>query len=174
ARGALVRPHGRDRACAAHRRLALGTARLRGGSCPRRAGTTARRRRRARAAPHRHVRGTAPHRARADGRARRGDHVSDRPGDWREWATAETEHITSAGQWRRPRSYDPAEPDALVSFASNDYLGLTRHPAVRAAAHAAIDRWGTGAGAARLIVGSRPVHHDLESELAAWKGTEAA
>ena len=61
-----------------------------------------------------------------------------------------------------------------MSFASNDYLGLTHHPAVVAAAHDAIDRWGTGAGAARLIVGSRPVHHELEAELADWKGTEAA
>ncbi len=45
---------------------------------------------------------------------------------------------------------------------------------MKAAAHAAIDRWGTGSGAARLIVGDRPVHHDLEQDLAAWRGTEAA
>jgi 8-amino-7-oxononanoate synthase len=43
-----------------------------------------------------------------------------------------------------------------------------------AAAHAALDRWGAGAGASRLVVGSRPVHSELESELAAWKGTDAA
>jgi 8-amino-7-oxononanoate synthase len=61
-----------------------------------------------------------------------------------------------------------------VSFASNDYLGLANHPAVVAAAHDALDRWGAGAGASRLIVGSRPVHRDLESALAEWKGTEAA
>ncbi len=42
------------------------------------------------------------------------------------------------------------------------------------AAHAAIDRWGTGAGAARLIVGSRPIHSELEHELAAWKHAERA
>jgi 8-amino-7-oxononanoate synthase len=45
---------------------------------------------------------------------------------------------------------------------------------VAAAAHAAIDRWGTGSGASRLVVGARPVHDDLEVELAAWRGTEAA
>jgi 8-amino-7-oxononanoate synthase len=61
-----------------------------------------------------------------------------------------------------------------VAVASNDYLGLTQHPAVVAAAHAALDRWGSGAGAARLIVGSRPVHSELEHALAAWKGTEHA
>jgi 8-amino-7-oxononanoate synthase len=62
----------------------------------------------------------------------------------------------------------------VVSFASNDYLGLTAHPAVAAAAHAAIDRWGTGAGASRLVTGARPVHRELEGALAAWKGAEAA
>src|SRR4029077_15947234 len=61
---------------------------------------------------------------------------------------------------------------AVVSFASNDYLGLTAHPAVIAAAHDALDRWGTGAGSARLIVGSRPIHSELERELADWKGTQ--
>ena len=59
-----------------------------------------------------------------------------------------------------------AEGREVVSYASNDYLGLTQHPAVKAAAVEAIERWGTGSGAARLVVGSRPVHHDLERELA--------
>jgi 8-amino-7-oxononanoate synthase len=45
---------------------------------------------------------------------------------------------------------------------------------VRAAAHEALERWGTGAGASRLVTGSRPVHNELEDELAQWKGTEAA
>ena len=63
---------------------------------------------------------------------------------------------------------------SVVSFASNDYLGLTQHPAVRAAARAAIDAYGTGSGSARLIVGSRPVHSRLEERIAAWRGTEAA
>jgi 8-amino-7-oxononanoate synthase len=93
---------------------------------------------------------------------------------WEEWADLATQQIADAGQWRTPRAFDPAAPEGLVSFASNDYLGLTHHPAVVAAAHDAIDRWGTGAGAARLIVGSRPVHHELEAELADWKQTEAA
>lgn len=94
--------------------------------------------------------------------------------EWDDWADAATRRIVDAGQWRAARAFDPGAPDALVSFASNDYLGLTHHPAVMAAAHDAIDRWGTGAGAARLIVGSRPVHHELEAELAAWKNMEAA
>ena len=94
--------------------------------------------------------------------------------DWDEWVAHTTDRVVDAGQWRAPRAFDPSAPDHLVSFASNDYLGLTHHPAVVAAAHHALDRCGAGAGAARLIVGSRPVHHELEVELAEWKGTEAA
>jgi 7-keto-8-aminopelargonate synthetase-like enzyme len=83
---------------------------------------------------------------------------------WREWAEHETARVRTAGQWRAPRDLDAHGPEGkldgrpVVSFASNDYLGLSQHHAVLAAAHAAIDRWGTGAGSARLIVGSRPVH----------------
>ena len=94
--------------------------------------------------------------------------------EWDEWAALAAQQIVAAGQWRAPRPFDPSDPQGLVSFASNDYLGLFHHPAVAAAAHDAIDPWGTGSGAARLIVGSRPVHHELEAELATWKGTEAA
>lgn len=88
----------------------------------------------------------------------------------------------AAGRWRAIRSFDAFGTTGtlstfdgpVVSFASNDYLGLTAHPEVAAAAHAALDRWGTGSGASRLVTGARPVHAELEAELAAWKGTEAA
>ena len=62
----------------------------------------------------------------------------------------------------------------MVSFASNDYLGLSAHPAVVVAAQNALARWGAGSGASRLVTGSRPIHGELEPALAAWKGTEAA
>ena len=101
---------------------------------------------------------------------------------WGDWAAGETARVHAAGQWRAPRDLDAAGPvgtlgpdgRAVVSFASNDYLGLTQHPAVVAAAHAALDRWGSGSGSARLIVGSRPVHTELEHALADWKRTDAA
>ena len=100
---------------------------------------------------------------------------------WREWADAERHAIRSADRWRAPRDLDGHGPlhtlpdgTTVVSFASNDYLGLTQHPAVVSAAHDALDRWGAGAGSARLIVGSRPVHSALEAELAAWKASERA
>ncbi len=89
---------------------------------------------------------------------------------WRAWAEAEARAIREAGLWRAPRDLPPG---ALV-FASNDYLGLTQHPAVVAAAHDALDRYGSGSGSARLIVGSRPVHGELERELADWKHAERA
>jgi len=67
---------------------------------------------------------------------------------------------------------DGAQP--VVTFASNDYLGLTQHPAVIAAASDALQRYGAGSGAARLIVGSRPVHAELEAALAEWVQRDAA
>jgi len=63
---------------------------------------------------------------------------------------------------------------AVTSFASNDYLGLSTHPTVRAAGKAAIDRFGTGAGASRLVTGTCPLHEELEHEIAAWQHTERA
>jgi 8-amino-7-oxononanoate synthase len=54
----------------------------------------------------------------------------------------------------------------VINFSSYDYLGLNHHPAVRAAAHAAIDRYGVSASASRLVAGERPIHRALESALA--------
>ena len=62
----------------------------------------------------------------------------------------------------------------LLNFASNDYLGLAGHPALRAAAVDAVGRYGAGSGASRLICGSLAPHHELEAALARFKGTEAA
>jgi glycine C-acetyltransferase/8-amino-7-oxononanoate synthase len=62
----------------------------------------------------------------------------------------------------------------VLLFASNDYLGLARHPEVVAAAVHATERYGAGAGAARLVSGSLPPHSHLEQALAQFKGTESA
>ena len=100
---------------------------------------------------------------------------------WDVRVDAELDGIRAAGRWRVTRELATTGPVTgvvdgrpVVTFASNDYLGLTHHPAVVAAAHAALDRWGAGSGASRLVVGSRPLHAELEAELAEWKGTEAA
>ena len=62
----------------------------------------------------------------------------------------------------------------LISMASNNYLGLANHPAVKQAAIKAIEQWGVGAGAARLISGTMRPHHQLEEDLAHFKQVEAA
>jgi len=62
----------------------------------------------------------------------------------------------------------------LLNFSSNDYLGLANHSRLREAAIAAIDGFGLGAGASRLISGTQSPHVRLERALAKWKGTEAA
>lgn len=62
----------------------------------------------------------------------------------------------------------------LINFASNDYLGLASHEALRAAAKRAIDEYGVGAGASRLVCGTMTPHLQLERRLAQFKGVEAA
>ncbi|MEV7234131.1 8-amino-7-oxononanoate synthase [Streptomyces sp. NPDC051020] len=89
-----------------------------------------------------------------------------------DWIDDEARRRADAGLVRtlRPR---PAEPE-LLDLASNDYLGLTRHPEVTAAAAEAAYRWGAGATGSRLVTGSTALHADLERELAEFCGFEAA
>lgn len=62
----------------------------------------------------------------------------------------------------------------VINFATYDYLGLSTHPDVRAAAKAAIDQYGVGTAGNRVVAGNRPVHRQLEQELAEFLGTEDA
>jgi 8-amino-7-oxononanoate synthase len=62
----------------------------------------------------------------------------------------------------------------LLSFSCNDYLNLTQHPAIKAAAIAAIEDYGAGSGASRLVTGNHPLYAQLEARLAQFKHTEAA
>jgi len=62
----------------------------------------------------------------------------------------------------------------VVSFCSNDYLGLAADPALIQAAHAALDQCGVGAGAAHLITGHHRFHHDFEAAFAHFVGKPAA
>lgn len=63
---------------------------------------------------------------------------------------------------------------AIIDLASNDYLGLSRDPRVIAGAEAALRTWGAGSTGSRLVTGSTQAHADLEHELAAFTGAEAA
>jgi 8-amino-7-oxononanoate synthase len=67
-----------------------------------------------------------------------------------------------------------ADGRECVSFASNNYLGLANHPEVVAAAAQALDTYGLGSGASRLIVGNMRSHEELETAIARFKGREAA
>jgi 8-amino-7-oxononanoate synthase len=80
--------------------------------------------------------------------------------------TVETERGTNA--------FVARSQTRLLSFACNDYLGLSQHPEVIAASISATQRLGVGAGASRLISGSHPEYAPLESLLARLKGTEDA
>ena len=62
----------------------------------------------------------------------------------------------------------------LVTLSTNNYLGLTTHPRLKAAARAAIDEYGVGAGSVRTIAGTMALHEQLEARLAAFKHAPAA
>ena len=71
------------------------------------------------------------------------------------------------------RTNPTIDAQPLLSFCSNDYLGLSGHPALASAAAAAMARSGLGAGASRLIAGDLPEHRELEAALSAFLNVEA-
>lgn len=99
------------------------------------------------------------------------------------WASlsADLDGRASAGLLRRRRLVDgPQQPHllvdgrALLSFCSNDYLGLANHPALIKALQQAASEAGVGAGASHLITGHHRLHHQLEQALAAFVGLPRA
>jgi glycine C-acetyltransferase len=66
------------------------------------------------------------------------------------------------------------EGRATVLLCSNNYLGLADHPLLKEAAIRAVERYGTGSGASRLVSGNMELHEALEKRIATFKGTEAA
>ncbi|HEX9147111.1 MAG TPA: 8-amino-7-oxononanoate synthase [Candidatus Binatia bacterium] len=94
---------------------------------------------------------------------------------------AELQALKNASLYRRLRTVAGEQGPTLIvdgreviNFSSNNYLGLANHPALREAAKDAIDRYGCGSGASRLISGNMTLHEELEAKLAELKGTEAA
>ena len=91
------------------------------------------------------------------------------------------EELRSRNLYRQLQVVD-GEQDATVrlngrevlNLSSNNYLGLANHPALKAAAREALDRYGCGSGASRLISGNMTAHEELERRIARFKGTEAA
>ncbi|MBM2803363.1 MAG: bioF [Deltaproteobacteria bacterium] len=94
---------------------------------------------------------------------------------------SELQRITDAGLYRRLRRVESDQDSTLtldgrevINLSSNNYLGIANHPALAAAAKEAIDRYGCGSGASRLISGNMALHEELEAKLAEFKGTQAA
>src|SRR5271156_528982 len=89
--------------------------------------------------------------------------------------------LRAQGLWRELRRVDSAQGPRIkirgkthLNFSSNDYLGLANHPALKVAAIKAVEKFGAGAGASRLICGSLAPFYELEEMLASFKGTKAA
>ncbi len=62
----------------------------------------------------------------------------------------------------------------VLNMCANNYLGLANHPEIVEAARAGLDEWGYGLSSVRFICGTQPIHHELESRIAEFLGTEAA
>jgi 8-amino-7-oxononanoate synthase len=95
--------------------------------------------------------------------------------------TARLALLRTQGCLRELRRIDSAQSPRIVvggrvflNFSSNDYLGLANDGALKQAAVAALQRYGAGAGASRLICGSLSPYHELEEAIAEFKATEAA
>jgi 8-amino-7-oxononanoate synthase len=98
--------------------------------------------------------------------------VSGNQAGWLGTLDRKAELRARAGLARQARPRSPAE--AVVDLAGNDYLGLSRHPEVLAAAAVGLRGYGLGATGSRLVRGSTDAHSALEDELAGWLGTERA
>ncbi|KAF0217747.1 MAG: hypothetical protein FD174_3218 [Geobacteraceae bacterium] len=93
----------------------------------------------------------------------------------------ELESLREEGLFRTMRLLEGSQSSRVVLdgreallLCSNNYLGLAAHPALKEAAVKAVERYGVGSGAARLVSGNMELHEALERRIAAFKGTEAA
>ncbi|MFE9559565.1 8-amino-7-oxononanoate synthase [Streptomyces sp. NPDC006487] len=100
------------------------------------------------------------------------DQHTPAPVDVFSWIDDAEQAREQAGLVRTLRPRPAASP--LLDLASNDYLGLSRHPETVRGASEAAERWGAGATGSRLVTGTTELHADLERELAAFCGFEAA
>src|SRR5258706_8830298 len=99
----------------------------------------------------------------------------------RSYLQGEIAGLKAKGIFRQPRVLETAAGPRvrmngreIIQLSSNNYLGLTTHPKVVAAARRAIEEFGAGPGAVRTIAGTMSLHLKLEERLARFKSTEAA
>ncbi|GAA5024575.1 hypothetical protein GCM10023258_16720 [Terrabacter aeriphilus] len=99
-------------------------------------------------------------------------------GVWDDWLAERAALRAERGTERFDAVLRLAHPEGRLreplDLASNDYLGLSRDERVVGAAHAALDRFGAGATASRLVTGTLPVHRDLEAALCRLTGQPSA
>src|ERR1700687_5457591 len=102
--------------------------------------------------------------------------------EFRERLEHDTQALEAAGLLKRERLIGSAQGPVVVladgremiNLCANNYLGLANHPAVVAAAHAALDRYGYGVASVRFICGTQSVHRELEERLSAYLAMEDA
>jgi glycine C-acetyltransferase len=88
--------------------------------------------------------------------------------------------IRAAGTYKRERviltpqgtTIRVSDGKPVLNLCANNYLGLAQHPAVKQAAHEALDQWGYGCASVRFICGTQGVHKQLEARLSEFLGTE--
>lgn len=98
-----------------------------------------------------------------------------------DFITTELAEIERRGMYRQLRQVDGEQGPTILldgqevlNFSSNNYLGMANHPALQTAAKEALERYGCGSGASRLISGNMTLHLELEESIAKLKGTESA
>lgn len=96
-------------------------------------------------------------------------HVQTQLADIRAASTYKRERIILTPQGTTIRVSD-GRP--VLNLCANNYLGLAQHPAVRQAAHEALEKWGYGCASVRFICGTQGVHKQLEEKISAFLGTE--
>lgn len=101
-------------------------------------------------------------------------------GSYQTHVQAQLEAIRAAGTYKRERviitpqgtTIRVSDGQPVLNLCANNYLGLAQHPAVRQAAHEALDQWGYGCASVRFICGTQGVHKQLEARLSEFLGTE--
>jgi glycine C-acetyltransferase len=93
--------------------------------------------------------------------------------------TSEIATLKEEGLYKEEREIvTPQEPHLRTStteslnLCANNYLGLSNHPEIVAAAHEGLDRWGYGLSSVRFICGTQSIHHELERRLSSFLGME--
>ncbi len=107
--------------------------------------------------------------------------MADKLADKLDWIREETQALKDAGLYRNIRTIESPQDDwfyidgkRYLNFCSNNYLGLANHPALKEAAKDAVNRFGAGPGAVRVISGTNSLHIQLEQRIAEFKQVEDA